>query len=359
LIKNQKFYINIFRKLISKLSNIETILEQVNESCSISELNQLINIYDALFLSAEIKKHIFYRISFVGKSSDFLFVKPLNDENAHKHITLELLSEESIWLDQVYDNKLSDLLKYFKYLFSTIENFSIYENVNKIKRFQRLTEEIKNDIKSFISINEEAEKRRAVRVDKLKKKEAVEKDLISQGNKYKSNWQVYLNVVIKNNIRCLYHFTDRENLESIKVHKGLYSWWYCIKNNIIIKKPGGDDLSRNLDKGKGSENYVRLSFCRDMPMMYLAKKQDRIMDPVILNINTEVIYYNGTKFCNMNATRTEAEISDDFCSFQAMNFKLFSKKYFDLSENDKVFYQAEVLAYEHVPIDLIININEI
>lgn len=40
-------------------------------------------------------------------------------------------------------------------------------------------------------------------------------------------------------IKKLYHFTDRDNLESIIKQGGLYSWADCEAKNIRIPKPGG------------------------------------------------------------------------------------------------------------------------
>lgn len=59
----------------------------------------------------------------------------------------------------------------------------------------------------------------------------------------KTNWEEY--------ITKLYHFTDRENLESIINHGGLLSWADCEDKAIGIAKPGGGVLSRSLDRRDG------------------------------------------------------------------------------------------------------------
>ena len=53
----------------------------------------------------------------------------------------------------------------------------------------------------------------------------------------KNNWQQYKDIIERNNIKCLYHFTDRENLESIINNGGLYSWADCKAKGIDIPKP--------------------------------------------------------------------------------------------------------------------------
>ena len=64
----------------------------------------------------------------------------------------------------------------------------------------------------------------------------------------KSNWMDFLQILEDNGITKLYHFTDRDNLESIIKNGGLYSWKDCEEKGIIIAKPGGSQQSRNLPK---------------------------------------------------------------------------------------------------------------
>ena len=83
----------------------------------------------------------------------------------------------------------------------------------------------------------------------------------------RTNWQSLQQIIKENNISALYHFTDMSNIDSIKQNGGLFSWQYMENNNISISKPGGDGFSRQLDKRKGLQDYVRLSFTKNHPMM--------------------------------------------------------------------------------------------
>ena len=118
----------------------------------------------------------------------------------------------------------------------------------------------------------------------------------------KSNWQDYKAVLDEHRIVKLYHFTDFDNLESIIKNGGLYSWMDCERKGIKIAKPGGGNLSRQLDSGRNLEDYVRVSFTTQHPMMYVAMKDGRISNPVILEIDPEVIYWKDSCYSNMNAT---------------------------------------------------------
>ena len=103
----------------------------------------------------------------------------------------------------------------------------------------------------------------------------------------KRNWQEYLQVLKDGRVTKLYHFTDRDNLESIIKYGGLYSWADCRDKGIKIPKPGGGDLSRSLDRRDGLEYYVRLAFTEDHPMKFVAMDDGRISNPVVLEIDLE------------------------------------------------------------------------
>ena len=122
----------------------------------------------------------------------------------------------------------------------------------------------------------------------------------------KSNWQEYKTILDQHKIAKLYHFTDRDNLESIIKNGGLYSWMDCERKGIKIAKPGGDQLSRDLDRRDDLQHYVRISFTTQHPMMFVAMRDGRVSNPVILEIDPEVIYWQDSKYANMNATRNGA-----------------------------------------------------
>ena len=67
-----------------------------------------------------------------------------------------------------------------------------------------------------------------------------------------------------------------------------------------------DAKSRAMDKQMGLENFVRLSFNRENPMLYVAKNESRISRPVMLQIKLEVVSRPGVLFFDCKATRHDA-----------------------------------------------------
>lgn len=174
----------------------------------------------------------------------------------------------------------------------------------------------------------------------------------------KSNWQNIQQVLDEGGITKLYHFTDRDNLESIIKHGGLYSWADCEEKNIKIAKPGGGDLSRSLDTRDGLQHFVRLAFTKDHPMKYVAMDDGRISNPVVLEIDVETALWEDSRYADRNATKNGARVGESIDDLKAIHFGLFGgQRYFDMDEEDRMYYQAEVLVKNFIPLKFITNIN--
>lgn len=174
----------------------------------------------------------------------------------------------------------------------------------------------------------------------------------------KANWQEYEQVLKEGRITKLYHFTDRDNLESIIKNGGLYSWKDCEEKGIKIAKPGGSSTSRYLDKRDGLEYYARLSFVPDHPMMFVAMDDGRISNPVVLQIDIEAALWEDTLYADRNMTKNGANVGGTLDDLKAIHFGLFwGRRYFDMSDEAKMYYKAEVLVKHFIPLKYITNIG--
>ena len=175
----------------------------------------------------------------------------------------------------------------------------------------------------------------------------------------KNNWQQFEQVLKDNRITKLYHFTDFDNLESIIQNGGLYSWADCDEKGIKIAKPGGSSQSRSLDQRDRLEHYVRLSFAKDHPMQYVAMNDGRISNPVVLEIDLETAFWENSLYADRNATKTGANVGGSLDDLKEVRFGLFNRmmRYFDMTEEAKTHYQAEVLVKNFIPLQYITNIG--
>jgi hypothetical protein len=108
---------------------------------------------------------------------------------------------------------------------------------------------------------------------------------------------------------ALYHFTDNRNINSIKKF-GLLSWPLIDSYGIEAIK-GSNPLSRELDKRKGFEEYVRLALKPYHPMLNYCLRDGRIESAIWLTIDEGVLDIPGVYYSNTNAAVNRATINQD------------------------------------------------
>ena len=187
------------------------------------------------------------------------------------------------------------------------------------------------------------------------KKEQEKQRLYDLSHNQKTNASQIRTYLRNNHVQCFYHFTDRDNLESIIKNGGLYSWKYCEDNDIYIPTPGGDGLSRKRDIMFGLEDYVRLSFCDDHPMAWRLEQDGA--DLVLLKIKVDVACIEGTIFSDMNAIDGLHYRGETLQDLEMIDIPATKEHY--VSRNSSIFkqHQAEVLVKTFIPLEYIVNIN--
>lgn len=222
------------------------------------------------------------------------------------------------------------------------------EEKERIENEKRIAEE---RIRKQQEANRLAEDARKKEQAELAEKERLE--VLS--TERKENWSDFKQILDNNGIRYLYHFTDKRNIPSIKLHGGLYSWHYCKKNNITIPCQGGDYDSQELDKKYGLEDYVRLSFCNDHPMAY--RLQQSGSDIVILKIEADVALLKGTLFSDINAADKLHTHGGELDDLKRVNFNATKRNYVRKDDDDFKPHQAEVMVKTFVSKKYIVNLD--
>ncbi len=106
------------------------------------------------------------------------------------------------------------------------------------------------------------------------------------------------NIITKYKFDVIWHFTDRSNIELIKQHRGLLPLSELEKKGVKVPAFGGNQWSHDADRQKGLHQYVHLAFLDDHPMLYIAKQDGRITDPIWLKIDSSIILESGVLFCS-------------------------------------------------------------
>ena len=157
----------------------------------------------------------------------------------------------------------------------------------------------------------------------------------------------------------VYHFTDRSNLELIQRHQGLLSLGELERRGIEIPVPGGNQWSHDADKMKGLDGYVHLAFVDDHPMLFLAKKEGRIPDPIWLKIDSSILLKDGVQFCSevsnksgviiFNANEAKKRIDFDVL------FTYMDWRNPDIQARRQAALKSEILVPNIVPIEKILG----
>ena len=178
-----------------------------------------------------------------------------------------------------------------------------------------------------------------------------------KSNDLKPNWKSYLDIIQRNNVSCLYHFTATKNINQIKKSGGLLSWYAAEQLSVGVPVFGGDSLSRNLDRRFGNHDYVHLSLCDDHPMAYRLKQNGE--EVVILKINPIVAVLKDTIFSDINAADRSHQQGGAIEDLKRINFEATKMRF--VSRDDPNFkpHQAEVMVKRFLPARYIENLNSI
>jgi|GEM_PF-520680 len=246
----------------------------------------------------------------------------------------------------------------------------------ELQNFRRQEEELLKRQAEQAKILKEQEDKRLTELKLKKEQEAIlkkaeEEKLNAKANRLKAlldkkaNWRDFQKVLQENGITAFYHFTDQSNLKSIKENGGLFSWFYCDLNNIVIPMPGGSMGSRQNDTTNGKKDFVRVAFNKEHPMLFIAEKDGRISNAIWLDIDIEVAYFENTEFSDKNAAAFSSykpKIGKEVSDLENVRFDILKKaqrvKHYKLSDDEKPFNQAEVLVKTWIPLEHITNIND-
>lgn len=203
-------------------------------------------------------------------------------------------------------------------------------------------------------IMEERQKRQEEEERQKREREEEEKRKVEL-EKYKPDKDAIISLLRNNGIKCFYHFTARDNIALIKQYGGLYSWWSLKQKNITVPFLGGEGFGQQLDVRHGLQDYVRLSFCDDHPMIF--KHQQNGIDLVLLKIDIEVATWKDSLFSDINATDNNHHHGGSNSNLRMVNFDAVKRNYVSRDDDDFKPHQAEVMVKTFIPAKYIINLD--
>lgn len=108
--------------------------------------------------------------------------------------------------------------------------------------------------------------------------------------------------------RTIYHFTDEANFPSIRQHGILSKEQLRAKDLWPPLATGGNELSWQLDRCRGIDQYVSLCLTRNHKMKFVANQAGRLPNPRYLAVRAEALLLPGVKVAFGIANANDVEI---------------------------------------------------
>ena len=163
-----------------------------------------------------------------------------------------------------------------------------------------------------------------------------------------SNTKEIINYLNSKGIKSFWHFTDASNLKTIEKY-GIQSLKNIQNKKIKVNRFGANPLSHTLDFYLGLASFVHLSFIPDHPMYYIAKKEGRIVKPVWLEIDINILYYKECYFCPIISNKNGAKCYS-FDRIKELNIDKMNHNDFNIRKEAR---KAEILVKDFIDVKFI------
>ena len=161
-------------------------------------------------------------------------------------------------------------------------------------------------------------------------------------------------------IQYLYHFTDENNLASIRTYGGLFATALLQARGMPFM-PAGNELSLRLDREHGMHQYVHLSFVPKHPLQHVAEKEGRIGKTVVLRISRSVLHLPGVMYCPgvanaKNACPVPIAEAASMIDYDALYAYIGDYREFEVGQRRRRAELSELLIPEFLPMTFIENL---
>ena len=166
-------------------------------------------------------------------------------------------------------------------------------------------------------------------------------------------------ILHKYKVEAIWHFTDKSNIELIKHNGGLLALGELQRRGVVTPAPGGNQWSHDADRIKGVHEYVHAAFLDDHPMLYIARLDARIPNPVWLKIDASVILGENVRFTNDVSNKAGVELltpdqAREQIDFEAL-FTFMDWKNPEVQTRRRTALKSEVLIPRYSPLNKILG----
>jgi hypothetical protein len=330
---NDNDYIIILKLLQDEMAVIENFLTSISQNNNFSEIDDLEKFYNDIFSKQVIKKHIVCKISQIYKPLYLSNPGQHSKGNSYYHLILKLDSEEINWLDNLYNKVLSRFIRFYKHLFSKIDNYFISMNSSQLENYQQVFEKIKEEVKVFIDT-----------VDK--------REILSRRQRLKTE------LLTKIPFGGLFYITHLDNVASI-LKLGILSHNLAHSSGFVSTDISNQQVNTRRNRidpnlGGNIHDYTPLYFNHKNPMLYtLCKNTDR-NKLILLKVNPHILLAENVSFSDGNASVRSTKFYNNIEEFNNINWTLINSGSwnhyeFNIKREQSRIMCSEVLAKKKIP----------
>lgn len=330
---NNNDYIKILNLLQDEMIIIEDFLTSIGQNNNFREIDDLQRFYNVLFGQELIKRHIVCKISQIYKPLYLSNPGPHSKGNSYFHLTLKLESDEIKWLDILYNKVLSRFIRFYKHLFSKIDNYFVSMKSGQLENYKQVFDKINEEIKIFI--------------DSVDKREILSK-----------RKQLKAELLTKIPFGGLFYIAHLDNLSSI-LKLGVLSHNLAHKSGFVSTDISNQQVNARRNRvdpnlGGNIHDFTPLYFNHKNPMLYtLCKNTDR-NKLILLKVNPHILLAENVSFSDGNASVRSTKFYNDIEQFNNLNWTLINSGSWNHYEIDVKREQSrimcsEVLAKEKIP----------
>lgn len=287
---NQNSYLILCNTFIEKLELIKSFLYQMREEKDFSKIIELKKIYERIFNYSITLGAINLKTSTIKNIKPISHIEIENSIASH-FIDLKIVHPKFKKLDEIYQKRLSSLLRFYRTIYSIIDSPTKRIMIESSMKYQSLIDQIKNDFQGYL--NDQSHKNLIEKREKLKERDI--KNLPFNG---------------------FYHMTHISNLYGI-LEDGLLSHVEARFRNKIQFDISNKRIQAKRNRientyGKNIQEYVPLYINPLNPMMDSEKVNQSLDDIVLLEIIPHILVQkNKTLFSDGNASEEATNFYGD------------------------------------------------
>jgi hypothetical protein len=322
---NKNEYIKVCLNISKGFSELYNFIREMRQSGNLKRRFQLIEVYSKLFSNTGQTNYFRFEVERVIKPHYFNWnniENQLNDGNSSHHILLKIDDSDLVKLDNLYEYRLTGLLRIFKNIFSIIDAPEYDLSNDALIKKEEIIRNVNNQMSIFL--------------ESLNRKQDIE-----EREKLKSE-------IIKNiPFNGFYHLTHISNLKGI-IENGILSRNKLIEEGIKISDISNSSIQDKRMRpeevyGLMIHDYVPLYINPKNPFLVSSKVRETIKELVLIEVNPHILVQRKkTLFSDGNAAEKETNFFGNKDELERVNWTLLQNGKWEEDEGKRIMC-SEVL----------------